>query len=289
MESLAKTRRMKRAAPTAVACLLDNRKVSVLEGTFESMHPEGPPSDEASERVHDEPNPWAVREDACAGTLDRISELHKQICSLQAEQVRLVATYVEQRNQLDADLGVPSEPAQYRCLVTEVAIACNLFNLSAQSFLADSYNLATAHPCTLAALDDGTVNLSAARAVVREAGLLDDPNARALADRVIAEELPDVSPANVRALVEQRVIEMDPDAAARRAEQERADRHVSIATGTPGTAHLNASLPAEQAAACWHALHDQARGLRVDGEPRSMSHLMCDTFVERLTGVSKTG
>jgi hypothetical protein len=194
------------------------------------MHQEGHPSDEASERVHDEPDPWAVREDACAGTLDRISELQKQICSKQDEQIRLLAAYVEQRNMLDADLGVPSGPAQYRCLVAEVAIACNVSNLSAQSFLA----------------------------------------------------------AKVRALVEQRVIEIDPDAAARRATQERAHRHVSIASGTPGTAHLNASLPVEQATACWHALHDQARGLRADGDPRSISHLMCDTLVERLTGVNKS-
>jgi hypothetical protein len=245
--------------------------------------------DPANDGVDDGPGPWAIREDACAGTLDRISELQKQICAIQAEQIRLLATFVGQRNELDADLGVPSGPAQYRCLVAEVAIACNFSNLTAQSFLADAYSLATAYPCTLAALDDGTVNLSAARAVAREARLLDGPDAQALADRVIAEELPDVSPGRVRALVEQRVIEIDPDAAARRAVQERADRHVSIAPGTPGTAYLNAYLPAEQATACWHALHDQACSRRADGDPRSISHLMCDTLVERLTGVSRPG
>lgn len=230
---------------------------------------------------------WAVREDACGGTLDRIEELQKQICSLQAEQVRQVAAFVEQRNRLDADLGVPSGPAQYRCLVAEISLACNLSSLTAQSFVADAYSLATAHPFTLAALDAGTINLTAARTVARETRLLDDPATQALADQVIAEEISDVTPGKIRALVEQRVIEIDPDAAARRAVQERADRHISIAAGTPGTAYLNAYLPAEQAAACWQALHDQARGLRADGDPRSISHLMCDTFVERVTGASK--
>jgi hypothetical protein len=230
---------------------------------------------------------WAVRENACSEGLDRISDLQRQICALQAEQVKLVATFVGQRNSLDADLGVPSGPAQHRCLVAEVAIACNLSSLSATSFVADAYNLAHTHPFTLAALSAGAINLTAARAVARETRLLSDRSAQILADRVIAEELPDVAPGKIRALVEQRVIEIDPDAAARRADQERADRHVSIEAATPGTAYLNAYLPAEQATACWHALHDQASALRADGDPRAMSHLMCDTLVERVTGIGK--
>ncbi|MBA2716628.1 MAG: DUF222 domain-containing protein, partial [Propionibacteriales bacterium] len=118
--------------------------------------------------------------------------------------------------------------------------------------------------------------------------LLEDADRQTLADKVIAEELPDVAPGKIRNLVERRVMEIDPDAAARQSERARADKHVSCTpTGIPGTAWFNAYLPAEQAAACWHALDDHARSLRAAGDSRSISHLMCDILVERITGITE--
>jgi hypothetical protein len=49
---------------------------------------------------------------------------------------------------------------------------------------------------------------------------------------------------------------------------------------------LSANLPAEQTRGCWAALDHQARGLKADGDQRSLRHLMCDTLVERVTGSS---
>lgn len=230
---------------------------------------------------------WAEREDALTARLGKIASLQRRICQLQAEQVSEVATFVDERNALDADLGVSLSPGQYRSMVAEVSIACNFSTMTAQSFVADAYDLALRHPFTHAALAKGTVNLPTARAVARETRLIDDADQQALADRVIAEELPHVPPGKIRGMVERRVIEIDPDAAARKAVTERADRHVSVQPATPGTAYLQAYLPAEQAAACWHSLDDHARSLRAAGDGRSISHLMCDTFVERITGVAK--
>ncbi|MEP6525788.1 MAG: HNH endonuclease signature motif containing protein, partial [Nocardioidaceae bacterium] len=39
--------------------------------------------------------------------------------------------------------------------------------------------------------------------------------------------------------------------------------------------------------ACWTALDRQARGLKAAGDSRSLRHLMCDTLVERVTGLSR--
>ncbi|MBA2716634.1 MAG: DUF222 domain-containing protein [Propionibacteriales bacterium] len=230
---------------------------------------------------------WAEREDALTARLDKIAGLQRRICQLQAKQVSEVATFVDERNALDAALGVSLSPGQYRSMVAEVSIACNFSTMTAQSFVADAYDLALRHPFTHAALAKGTVNLTTARAVARETRLIDDADQQALADRVIAEELPHVPPGKIRGMVERRVIEIDPDAAARKAVTERADRHVSVQPATPGTAYLQAYLPAEQAAACWHSLDDHARSLRAAGDGRSISHLMCDTLVERVTGVAK--
>lgn len=225
-----------------------------------------------------------AREDAVSATLDRVGALQREICRRQAEQAELVATFVQQRNGLDAELGVSMSPGQYRSLIAEVSIACNLSIMTAQSFTADCFDLATKHPFTLAALREGRVNITCARAVARETRLLADDAMQALADQVIAEEVGDVVPSRMRNLIERRVIEVDPDAAARKAVTERADRHIAYSPGVAGTAYLNAYLPAEQAAACWHALDGHARTLRAAGDARSISHLMCDTLVQRLTG-----
>lgn len=239
---------------------------------------------------HSMPGPagrWARREDALAARLEAIAHLQRQICRLQAEQIREVGSFVIERNALDADLGVSASPGQYRSLVAEVSLACHLSTLSAQTFVADAYGLATHHPFTLQTLVEGRVNLSAARAVAQQTRLIEDPTQQMLADQVIAEELPDVPPSRVRQLVERRVMQIDPDAATRKARQERADKHVTFTAGTPGTGYLQAYLPAEQAAACWQVLDDHARALRAAGDPRTISHLMCDTLVERITGITK--
>ncbi|MEP6527048.1 MAG: DUF222 domain-containing protein [Nocardioidaceae bacterium] len=83
------------------------------------------------------------------------------------------------------------------------------------------------------------------------------------------------------------VIDLDAAAATRRAETARQQRSVSVRAGRDGMAGLWANLPAEQTQACWTALDRQARGLKADGDPRSLRHLMCDTLVERVTGLSR--
>ncbi len=166
--------------------------------------------------------------------LGKIASLQRRICQLQAEQVSEVATFVDERNALDADLGVSLSPGQYRSMVAEVSIACNFSTMTAQSFVADAYDLALRHPFTHAALAKGTVNLPTARAVARETRLIDDADQQALADRVIAEELPHVPPGKIRGMVERRVIEIDPDAAARKA----------VTSARIGTCRFNRPPPA---------------------------------------------
>jgi hypothetical protein len=51
-------------------------------------------------------------------------------------------------------------------------------------------------------------------------------------------------------------------------------------------AWLNAYLPAEQAVAAHTSLREHAKSQRAAGDPRTSSHLMCDTLVERLTGLA---
>ncbi len=89
------------------------------------------------------------------------------------------------------------------------------------------------------------------------------------------------------------VLLLDPAGAQRRAAATKEQHRVDIVPGHPGDgadggAALVAHLPAEQAAACWHALDHHARGLRGDGDPRTICQLMADTLVERVTGIGRT-
>jgi Domain of unknown function (DUF222) len=228
----------------------------------------------------------AARREAIAARLERIADLERQIAGLQAQQVRETAEFIDAQLALDKEVGFSSDPAQHRAMVADVAAARHVSTISASSYLADAYELATQLPATLAALAAGQVSLGSARTIAQETVVLDRPELRRLVDVVIAEEAPDVLPGKIKALAERRVIQIDPDAAERRAPQARADKHVMFRAADPGTGHLQALLPVEQALTCWHALHNEALARYAAGDPRSVSHLMCDTLVERITGLT---
>jgi hypothetical protein len=141
------------------------------------------------------------------------------------------------------------------------------------------------HPRLLAALERGEISVWNIRAVLAETRVL-PPRLRKVADRQLADLLPGMSWVEATQAAARVVIDLDPDAAAARAETARAERSVSVRPGRDGMAGLRANLPAEQTQACWTALDRQARGPKADGDPRSLRHLMCDTLVERVTGLS---
>jgi hypothetical protein len=145
--------------------------------------------------------------------------------------------------------------------------------------------LITDHPHLLAGLEAGEISSWNIRTVLAETRVL-PRRLRRQADVELALLLPGMSWGEATQAATRVVIDLDPEAANRRAETARADRSVSARPGRDGMGWLSANLPAEQTQACWHALDDHARGLKADGDPRSLRHLMCDTLVERVTGLS---
>jgi hypothetical protein len=228
----------------------------------------------------------ATRLEAALDRLQRIKDRRAEIRRLEALQVRDVTTFIDEREAIDADLGVSGAPGSYRCMVAEIALAMDVSVLTAQSFMSDAHSLVDRHPAVLRAVETGELALSAARAVAVETSSIEDPDLVRLADSIIAEEAVDILPVKVRALAERRVIEIDPDAAARRATKERADRHVRLVPAGADMAYLDAYLPVEQAASCWRSLHAHATARRAAGDSRTLHRLICDTLVERLTGAS---
>jgi uncharacterized protein DUF222 len=132
----------------------------------------------------------AARREAIAARLERIADLERQVAGLQAQQVRETAEFIDAQLALDKEVGFSSDPAQHRAMVAEVAAARHVSTISASSYLADAYELATQLPATLAALAAGQVSLGSARTIAQETVVLDRPELRRLADVVIAEEAP---------------------------------------------------------------------------------------------------
>jgi hypothetical protein len=134
-------------------------------------------------------------------------------------------------------------------------------------------------------LRDGRLGMSAARQIVTATRILPADVAGGI-DAELAAEATMLLPGQVRTMAEARVTAIDPDAAGRRAALARHHKDVFVVSKPDTMAMLGATLPAEQAVACYHALETYPRGRMADGDARTIAHLMCDTLVERITGAA---
>jgi hypothetical protein len=230
---------------------------------------------------------FIAHQDAMYDRLQRVAEVERQICALQAAQLEEIAGYIKDRLSYDERAGCSSGPGQHRGMVAEVAIARHVSVITAESLMADAYLLTTQNPSTLQALRRGSLGLPAARVIANETALLDTPEQVLAADRLIAAEAVDVLPGKVRALAERRVASIDPAAAARRRRREKAERHVRLNHAGSGMSYLDAYLPAEQGVVCIESLRQSALRARAGGDERSLGQVMSDTLVARLTGLEQ--
>ena len=224
--------------------------------------------------------------DAPLARLERIDALETQIAGLQALQVQETARYAADRCRVDQALGVAGSSAAFGAMAAEVALAKRVSQTTAAMFLDTAELLVGRHPATLAAFQAGRLGLYAAQTIANTARVIDDPDLITLADAVCADEAAELLPGQVAAMAQRVVLQVDPDAAQARVAVARRGDHVGCHAVGDDTAYLNAQLPVDQAAACWHALHDNASAARAAGDPRTIDKVMCDTLVERVTGLS---
>jgi len=224
--------------------------------------------------------------------LERIAECERHIRALQREQLTTIAAYAlrqrEESAQIGADLGSvrlgpDGDELVERAIAMEVAATLGLSATSARMLVTDASDLTDHHQEVLDSLDHCRVSLFTARQIASGTRVLDSTVAASI-DAELAAEAETLLPGQVRAMVDARVIAADPAAAARRAALARDDKHLSLRPQPDTVATLAATLPAEQALACYQAIDAHARALRAAGDSRSLDHLRCDTLVERLTG-----
>ena len=219
-----------------------------------------------------------------AERIDAIGELEAAVAMLQAQLNVEVVTYADQRKAADKSAGAGGSAG--RGAPVEIAMARGVSRATVDYQLAFARQLVADHPRLLSACLDGEVAQSAAKHVIVACEPL-EPEQRWAVDAELTELTCDLTPGQVQRAAARKVAATDPEAAEKRAEAARARKAVRATVNGDGTGAVSALLPAEQAIACWQALDHDARGMRADGDERSLNDLMCDLLVERVTGQVK--
>jgi hypothetical protein len=171
-------------------------------------------------------------------------------------------------------------------IVAEVAVACRVspFQGRRRLHMARDLHLGLDHVRELFAAgelaEDKVLKVAAATAHL-------DPAERAAVDqRLAAESVERLGVRRVHDLTTRLAMEIAPDKAEVKARAARAARHVRVRLAADGMADLVAHLPAEQAAACFGALHRAVNEhyVTADTVTRSRGQILADTLVERLSG-----
>ena len=217
--------------------------------------------------------------------IDDIAELDRGAAMIQAALSVRMAAFAEGRRANDLSSGGSLDTAG-RGASFEIAMARRVSKATVDHNLAFAEPLLADFPRLLAACLDGEVSQAAAKYAVKEAEILNSKHRRAI-DGELTSLARDLTPGQLRKAAARLVAATDPETDARRARSARARKQVRAIVNGDATGTLVADLPVEQALACWQTLDHEARCRRGDGDERSIRELMCDLFVERLTGQAK--
>jgi hypothetical protein len=199
--------------------------------------------------------------------VDRLLAAHAQVCAAQAEYVRALA-------------AVGECAGSDRSLNCEVALVLRIDKDRAATELAYTDALVHRLPRTLAALNEGTVDLYKAFSVAELTAPLSDEQA-VRADEILADRL-EKTPGNLRRAIRTVVEQIDPEGVEERRQDCEADRKVTLCHRDYGWSQLCGDLPAHVASAIYQSLTDGAKALRKIDPTRTMDQLRADIFADRL-------
>ncbi|MGJ9412369.1 DUF222 domain-containing protein [Aeromicrobium sp. CF4.19] len=214
-----------------------------------------------------------------ADRLDAVVALDRVIANAQALQYRHVeAMHRSRARECTLAHGDPA-----LSVIGEVAMARKVAPDVAGTHFGNALTLATL-PSVAAALEQGTIRDATARAIAREVEALCDDD-RTVLDAEITPHLAGLTPGRAARLARRLVLEIDAEAARERARRARDTQFVTLLPEADGVAMLHVRGPAEMIVAAHRELETHARGLGAAGDPRTTGQIMCQTLVERVTGL----
>jgi hypothetical protein len=222
--------------------------------------------------------------DSCdeAALIARIAELERVKSAAAAEQARAAAAFDAARRAAEADRGVPA-PRRGRGVANEIALARRDSPARGGRHLGFAKALVNEMPCTLAALECGTLSEWRATLIVRESACLCVEDRSTLDSELCGDPagLDGMGDARVAAAAKAIAYRLDPQAVVDRAAKAETERTVTIRPAPDTMTYLTALLPVAQGVSVYAALRRQA-DTSCDG--RSRGQVMADTLVERVTG-----
>src|SRR5215468_467493 len=221
--------------------------------------------------LDDGPADWWARGEA---ELDLVVACERQIARVHATQARALARFIGLR----AGSGVKGA-ADF--LDDEVGVVARWTSRFAGFRLGLAYTLTKRLPGTLAALEDGRIDLRRAEKIAEYTNPLTPELARAVEDAV----LPKAGEQNTTQLARaagRAVNRLDPAGAAARHEERKKERRVQMLPGEDGMAELRAFLPAADAMRIHQILTQYANAARAIRDGRSTDQLRADALCDLL-------
>ncbi|VAW04445.1 hypothetical protein MNBD_ACTINO01-1333 [hydrothermal vent metagenome] len=167
----------------------------------------------------------------------------------------------------------------------EVGTALVLTRRGADIEMAFALSLARRLPKLAAMLEAGVIDTVRAKVIERATMHLSDSVAQQVVDAV-SDTAPTMTTGELRARVRKLCIETDPDDAKERYDIAAAQRRVVMTPTDSGTANLTGiDLAPDRVLSATSRIDRIARGLRREGETRSMDQLRADVFLDILNGV----
>jgi hypothetical protein len=235
-------------------------------------------------------DPFREQADAC---LDGLAESARVEAMLAALKVHLSTGYADKAAAMAPPAASPQEhTAREMSVVAEVACVLSVSERAAGALLAESRELTTTLPRTLAALQDGSISWQHARVMVDETTGLDPAGVAALEAHFLAPDVMDPeTPGAVRGCPAGELVPSRFRAKARtwrerhhpvsietRHTRSVADRRVEYAPDRDGMAWLSAYLPAATASGIWDRTTTAARAMQGPDEDRTLTQLRADTI-----------
>jgi hypothetical protein len=217
-----------------------------------------------------------------AARTDRLMAMDRLSAALDAAKAEEAVAFADSQLAEQVAAGV-SERQLGQGIAEQIGLARKMSPAAAARYLSTSRQMVTQMPRLVEQMRAGRVSSWVATLVVRETAELTEADRRRL-DTELAGRLSSMSPKQASSAARRIAYRLDPGSILRRGRTAREDRRVSIRPAPDTMSLLTGLLPVEQGVAAYAALDKHARTLRATGDTRSLSQIMADTMVERLTG-----